>query len=795
MELYRLEPDQLNKRCALDQFDFETTEEITPSLKMVGQKRAIDAIDFGLTVKEQGYNIFSVNLFGRRELEFIVSAIKDRAEEMKIPNDLCYVHNFSNSDRPISIQLPAGLGREFKEEMEEFIEKIKLELAKLFDSNNYNRKKNKLKSKYQNKNSKLLNQLESRVEELDYTLEREKKGFSIIPLLENGDLMSEEEYEDLPYDIKEEMDQSTKEIQDMIDKTFAKIDKLNHDYEEELKSLESRLVLEILIKRLEPLYEKYYDLNQIIRYLNGVKNEIICNLDDFKEDGSDNNTLLLLGTEGKKEDRFNKYKVNLVVDNSKLEGAPVIVEKNPTYYNLIGKIEYKNKEGNLITGFNQIKAGALQRANGGYLILEAREVLSNFKSWQLLKRVLKSEELRIENLGQEYDKIPLATLKPEVIPINLKIIMVGSMKLYRLLYRYDSDFRDLFKIKAQFESTTVRNYYNNLQLIKFISWECKRNNLHPLSKQAVGRIIEYSSRQVGNQKRLSTQFSSISDLLCEADICTTSANKEVISEVEIEEVIKKRRYYRSGYEEKLQQLYEDEKLKIQTEGRRIGEINALSVLDIEDYSFGRPIKISAVVYKGNKGVVNIEREVQMSGKIHNKGVLILTGYLGNKYGQRDLLSVSASLCFEQLYGEVDGDSASSAELYALLSALSKVPIKQSLAVTGSINQKGEVQPVGGVIEKIEGFFRLCKKRGLTGEEGVIIPAQNVEDLMLADEVIEAVEEGEFNVYAINNVNEGIELLMDKEAGERRADGTYPEGTINYYVQRRINGWAGKNSDE
>ncbi|TDX51534.1 Lon protease family protein [Orenia marismortui] len=784
MEKYRLAVQDLKHRCTLGNFDFTTTVEIEPSEEIIGQEEAVKAINFGLDIDHPGYNLFIVNFSGRKELEYIRSLVNEKACQRKDSFDWCYVYNFEDPSQPRFLKLPSGLGIVFKEEMEDFINSVEEDLKELFLGEKYIKKKREIKGKYQKLSTKLFNQLKSKVKDIGYILERENNGFSIIPIQDNGDPMKEEDYKKLPKEEQEKIDQDTEMIQEMLDHLFAEIDQLNEEYNEKIIDLDYGLAAEIINYYLDGLYQKYLESNEIIDYLKEVKEDILHNLADFKEDEDGSNALLLLGGDDS-VDKFNKYQVNLLVDNSKVEGAPVVIETNPTYYNLMGRVEYSNKSGELATDYTHIKAGSLHRANGGYLILEAKDILNNFKSWQLIKRVLKAGKLKMENLGEEFDKIPLAGLEAEAIPIDLKVIIMGSINLYYLLYQYDEEFKDLFKIKADFNAEMELNQGNLSRIVKYISRQCKEHSLRPLDQGAVARIIEYLCRKVDSQKKLTTKLGIITDLLCEADSWASVDNKEIISSKEIERTIKEKIKRLSHYEERLYELYESNKLLIDTRGIRVGQVNGLSVLDFGEYAFGKPVKITATVYQGNRGVINIERESKLSGKVHNKGLLILTSYLGDKYAQQVPLSLSASLCFEQLYSGVDGDSASSTELYVLLSALAELPLKQNIAVTGSINQKGEIQPIGGVNEKIEGFFKLCKSRGLTGEQGVIIPIQNVDDLMLSDDLIAAVADSKFHIYAISHVEEGMEILTAKKAGKKNKEGEYPADTINYLVQKRI----------
>ncbi len=784
MKEYRLSVEELSQEYDLSNLEFRTTAEIEPLQELVGQDAAIDTIDFALDIDHPGYNIFVTNFSGQRQMEYIRELVATKAKESQEElSDWCYVYNYDNPDYPLYLKLPVGLGKIFKDDVERIITQIRNRLHQFFNSEKYLEQKKEIKSVYQQSSNKLFKDIREEVEGLGYILEKESSGFSVIPMKEDNEAMSEEEYNELSFAERKTIEDDTARIQDMLDSVLTKIDKLNDEYEEKVEDLDISLATSILEKDLSYLEQKYDQYEPIGNYLTGIGNEILENLDNFKED-EEAQQMLVLFQEDKSEEDSSKYKVNLLVDNSYQDGPPAIIEHNPTYYNLMGRVEYSNSSGNLITDFNHIKAGSLLQANQGYLILEAKEVLNNFKAWQLLKRVLKSQKLRMENIGEDFEKLPLSTLEPEAIPMDIKVIMIGDVNLYYMLYRYDKDFKDLFKVKAAFKVEMDNNLENLNKIIRFISHEVHNHNLRHLDKSAVAELIRFLARKVENQNKFTTKLNLITEILYEADNWAQRSGSELITKEEIDQAITQRDNRLSNYENKLQELYKKHKILIDTTGFRIGQVNALAVLDLGEYTFGKVVKITATVYQGSSGVINIERESKLSGNIHNKGVLILSSYLGSKYAQQIPLSFSANLCFEQSYSGVDGDSASSAELYALLSALAQIPLKQNIAVTGSINQKGEIQPIGGVNEKIEGFFKVCQQRGLTGQEAVIIPIQNVENLMLSDQVIKAVAEDKFNIYAISSIEEGMEILTGLDMGEK-AEGEYPINTINHAIQQRI----------
>ncbi|WP_027340587.1 Lon protease family protein [Halonatronum saccharophilum] len=790
MKDYRLVPSDLIKRCSLDDFSCIIDEELKGYREIIGQKRGLKAMDLGLNIHKEGYNIFVVNFAEKKELEYLVSLIKKKARKREKAYDLLYAYDFNNHRQAKLLKLPGGLGRKFKGELEESLLKVKEDLKRVFSSDDYLKEKRRIKDKLHNKRKEMIDNLKSRVEAMGYSLEKERAGFSIIPYLEDGEPMSEDYYLNLPKEEQDNINSDTEEIQNMLDETLYKVELLQEEAEKKIGRLNWVFLVEVFKDNFGHLYEKYSQFDGIVEQLKQIRDDIFSKLKLFIGEEDEGGSLFSFEEKGDR-DLLKNYKVNLIVDNSGVEGGPVVFVDDPTYYNLCGKIEYISEDGNLVSIFDNIKGGAIHKANGGYLILKAKDLLTNFKSWHLLKKVLKSKKLRIGNLGEDFDKIPLATLEAEEVEVDLKVIILGDLNFYNLLYYYDNDFKELFKVQAYFDKEVERSKENVFGLIEFIKRECKDEDILALDKGSVAKVIEYASRRSGSKTMLSTSLNSIVQILTEANLWANKAGKDLITEVEIKKAIKEREERASFYEDKLKKMYDEGKILVDTEGEKIGEINGLSVLEIGDYSFGRPTKITSAVYKGNKGVVNIESETKMSGKIHNKGVMTLIGYLGERYAQKVPLSLSASLSFEQLYSSIDGDSASSAELYVLLSSLAKVPIKQSIAVTGSINQKGLIQPVGGINQKIEGFFDLCNRRGLNGDEGVIIPIQNVDNLMLKDEVIQAVSEGKFNIWAITKLEEGIKLLMGKEAGEKLEDGSYPPGTINHLVQSRIEELAQK----
>ncbi|MDD3927333.1 MAG: ATP-binding protein, partial [bacterium] len=569
-----------------------------------------------------------------------------------------------------------------------------------------------------------------------------------------------------------------------------KAKKLEQEAEDKIRDLDKEVALFAIGHMLDRMRDDYKGCPKVLDYLNEVQNDIVEHLDSFKRaaaqpEGAADGQLALMQALGQGEPSFDQYKVNVFITNGHVEGAPVVIENNPTYYNLVGRIDYDAKFGVMTTNFNLIKPGAIHKANGGYLILQALDLLMNFQSWDALKRVLKSGEIAIENIGDQYRPIPTSTLKPEPIPVNVKVVIIGNPMIYHLLYAYDEDFAKLFKVKADFGPEMNRSDEHVREYASFITARVNETGLRHFHKSGVAKIVEYGSRLIENKKKLSTRFIEISDIISEASYWAEKDNSENVMARHVEKALHEKKYRSSMIEERLQEMINDGTLLIDTEGTVTGQVNGLSVLDIGDYMFGKPSRITAKTFVGQSGVTNIERETAMGGPIHNKGVMILAGYLGSKFATDKPLSLSASITFEQEYGGVEGDSASSTELYAILSSLADVPIRQDLAVTGSVNQKGEIQPIGGVNQKIEGFFDVCRLRGLTGGQGIMIPHQNVKHLMLRNDVIEAVKNGKFHIYPVRSIDEGIEILTGMEAGIKDENGKYPEKSIFGIVDRKI----------
>ncbi len=775
--------EKLRFTCDESVLNFTTTETVPQLEVMIGQERAVKAVEFGLFTKNPGYNIFMSGLVGTGKITYAEAAVKKVASKQEPPYDWCYVNNLETPGQPIALALPAGMGYIFKQDMQELIDDLKNDIPKVFSSEDYEQAKSGLVKQYQQQRSVMVEEFTEYAESQGISPQWSSTGFVGLPMLE-GKTLAPEDFQQLAKEQRDAIEKNLFAVHEKGMEVVRRIQMLERATREELKQLDVKIGLFAAGHLIDELKEKYDGHKTVVDYLEAIKQDVSKNINEFKpQQEEDNNPLALLKRPA--PDAKEKYNVNLLVDHRETQGAPVIVEINPTYYNLVGRSEYENRMGVVSTDYTMIKPGALHKANGGYLILNARDVLTNVGAWEALKRVLKTKKLQIENLGEQYGVLAMASLKPEPIPIHVKVVLIGNPQIYQLLYNYDEDFRKLFKAHADFDVVMENNAGNIQKLAGFISSTVNREELKHFDKSAVARVVEYSSRLTGTQTKLTTRFNDVVEILCEADVWATMDSSPIVTAEHIKKAIEEKRYRANKYEDRLQEMFAEGHLLIDTEGEKIGQVNGLAVLSVGEYMFGKPSRITANTYLGKSGVVNIERETKISGTSHTKGVLILSGYLGQKYAQKLPLTLTASLTFEQLYDGVDGDSASSTELYAILSSLADLPIKQHIAVTGSVNQKGEVQPIGGATEKIEGFFSVCKLKGLTGNQGVMIPHQNVSNLALNDEVIEAVRQGQFHIYPVETIDQGIEILTGVPAGEQGSDGNYPANTVNDLVSKKL----------
>lgn len=780
----KLKPDDLYKRCDPKTFSFNTTEDITELSGLIGQEKALRSLDFGLGMDSDGFNIFAIGESGTGKMTTIMSMLTDKAAQEAVPVDWCYVYNFKDPDVSIALSFQPGKGAVFQKEMDELIKVLKLEIPKAFESKEYETQKNKIVDEFQQKQSEYLSRLDGEAREKGFTVKRNTTGILILPVKETGELFSKEEFDALDEKTRKKMEETGRLFQEKLNDVVRILREAEKIVRDLLIRLDKMVALDIFGPLIEAMGNKYKDQEKVIRYLEDVREEMLNHLDDFKTTEEPPSPFPFMKSP-KTETSFAKYSINVIVNNGECHGAPVIYESNPTYLNLFGRMEYKVQYGMATTDFTMIKAGSLHKANGGYLIVDAMELLKNSFSYDALKRAMKNKEIKIEDVLEQYRLISTAGLKPEAIPLRAKIIIIGNPYLYYLLHSYDEESRRLFKVKADFDSKMERTPENVEKYAMYIARCQKEENLLPFDKSGVARIVEFGSRYVDDQEKLSTRLSEIADLIRESHYWAKKEKSKVIKGEHVSRAVDEKIFRVNRVEERLREMMLEDTLIVNTSGEKVGQVNGLAVLDMGDYSFGKPSRITAKTYAGRAGVVNLERETKMSGKIHEKAILIITSYLGSKYAQKKPISLSASITFEQLYEMVEGDSATCAELYALLSSIAGVPLKQSYAITGSMDQNGDVQPIGGVNQKIEGFFQLCKMRGLDGSHGVIIPKRNRKNLVLNNAVINAVKKGLFSIHTIDYMEEGLEILTGLKAGEPREDGAYPEGTINYLVEKRL----------
>lgn len=779
-----LSPDDLYRCCDVRTLPFETTNELPPLEGTIGQERALSAIDFGLNLDSSGFNIFLLGENGTGRMSTIKAVLERQSITKPVPSDWCYVYNFKDPDTPMAISLRAGMATTFQKDMDELIKTLRVEIPKVFESKEYEKQRSRLIEEFQKKQRDLFSSLEDEAQSKGFSIRKTVSGLLIVPVKKTGEPLTEEEFESLDVNIRKKIEEIGKALQEKLDDVARAVREGEKLLKELLSRLEREAALSAVGHLIEDLKKKYSENPKIVNYLEDVKEDILAHLDDFKTAEEQPPPLPFMRLP-KAEPTFTRYTVNVLVNNKDCKGAPCIFESNPTYYNLFGRIEHKFQYGIAVTDFSMIKAGSLHRANGGYIVINALDLLRNIFAYDALKRAIRNKEIKIEDVWEQYRLISTTTLKPEAIPLDVKVILIGSPFLYYLLYNLDEEYRELFKVKADFDSRMPRTEENIKKYALFIAAMSKGENLLPFDRSGVARIVEFGSRLAEHQEKLSSRFSEIADLVRESTYWARKEGRSVVRAEDVEKALNEKIYRSNRIEERLQELMAEGTLIVDTSGEKVGQVNGLAVIDLGDYSFGKPSRITARTYAGKAGVVNIERETKMSGRIHEKAILILTNYLGSKYAVKKPISLSASITFEQLYEMVEGDSATCAEFYALISSISGVPLKQNIAVTGSMDQNGLVQPIGGVNEKIEGFFELCRLRGLDGSQGVIIPRKNVKNLMLKRDVVEAVKEGKFSIYPIDVVEEGLEILTGMPAGELQEDGTYPEGTVNYLVMKRL----------
>ena len=785
---FELSYKDLKSTCNPNIFKFETTESLEPIASGIGQDRGIKALEFGLNVDINGYNLYIEGPSGVGKTMYTKHYLESISKKKKLPQDWCYVYNFDNPNEPIAIPLAAGQGKEFRDAMDRFIKDIKHDIKDTFNNEDFEKEKALIKQEYEAKRSALMDKLNATSSQYGFQVKSANNGIYMMPIV-NGKAIDEEEFDKLDNSIKQIYEEKSTIVQAQIMDAIEQIKIIEKQSDKKISEWQSNIALLTISAHINFLKSKYKRNKKINTFLNDVKQDVLKNVSYFVDEDKEKEKQQQMNPTQRKQDPSLNYRVNLFVDNSNIEGAPVIMDSNYSYHNIFGSLEYENYYGSLKTDHTMLKPGLLQQANGGYIIFQAKDLLQNNFCYETLKKALRVKEISIENTTDQRASMVMVSLKPEPIPLDLKVILIGNASIYQTLLAMDSDFRKLFKIKVEFEDDAPFNNENANKLAQIIHGFCEVEQLPHLDKGAMARLIEYASKLAGSHKKLSTRFDDLIKVAGEAATWAKMSRSKVVTREFVDKALSERVERVKKFDTKYMDMIKDHSLLIDTTGFEVGTINGLTILTIGDYSFGKPAKITVNTYTGRNGIVNIEREVELSGSTHSKGVLILSGYLGEMFAQDIPLCLTASICFEQLYNGVDGDSASSTELYGLLSSLSGIPINQAIAVTGSVNQKGQIQPIGGVNEKIEGYFQICKMRGLNGEHGVMIPVQNVDNLQLSDEIVSAVKNGLFHIYAVSTIEEGIEVLTGVPAGKKDKDGHFPAGTVNYLVYEKLKKYA------
>jgi len=792
-ELKPLSADVLYRRCDPATFKFKDTSQLEALPESIGQERALEAIRFGISVRGRGFNLFLMGPAGTGKFTTIRDILTKRAATEPTPDEWCYVNNFDHPDTPSVLKLRSGMGAQLRADMNRLLETLRTAIPAAFETENYRARKQAIEQEVKSKQEKELERLQQEAEKNNVALLRLPSGLGFAPA-RRGEVLSPDEFEQLPDSEREKFQQVISTFEERLQPMLRQMQRYEQEGREKLRELNHSVATFAVSHLIDDVRKKYAEVAEIVSYLDDVEKDIIQHVDEFLGPQEHPLAALIgatLSTEARGSAFFRRYRVNVLVEHDGKEGAPVVFEDSPTYSNLVGSVEYMAQLGALTTDFNLIRAGALHRANGGYLVLDAHKLLMQPYAWEALKRCLESSQIRIESLGQMLSLVSTVSLNPEPIPLNVKVILMGERLLFYLLSAYDPETADLFKVAADFEEDMDRGTDGNLLYARMLAGIAREEELLPFDASGVARVIEQSARLAGDSQKLLVRRRVLSDLLHEADYRAREKNKQFVSAEHVQQAIDAQIHRGDRIRERIQEQIMQGTILIDTQGEKAGQVNGLSVIDLGQFAFGHPSRITARVRMGKGEVIDIEREVELSGPIHSKGVLILSGFLAGRYAVDQPLSLSATLVFEQSYAAVEGDSASSVELYALLSALSGIPITQSLAVTGSVNQYGQIQAIGGVNEKIEGFFDLCNARGLAGDQGVIIPASNVRHLMLRQDVVDAVRTNKFRIYAVETIDQGIELLTGVPAGERDESGKFPEGSVNQKVEARLIEFASK----
>ena len=776
-----LKPAQLYQACDPSQFNFRTTAELADLTEIIGQTRAMDAVRFGSSIRQEGYNLFVMGSPGMGKRSLVQQFLKNKASREAEPADWCYLNNFDQPHQPKVLKLPPGKGEALRLSMEGLVEYLRTAIPAQFESEEYRSKVNAIHQAFNERQEKVISELGEEAEKQEIVLLSTPDGFDLAPS-RNHEVIPPEEYDKLPQAEKERILTAITELQARLEKVLNHLPQWRRERSEHIKQLNRDIMLSVVAHVIDELRTQYANLPEVLSFLDAVQRDMILHVDDFRKPDESIN---ISGIPVVAHQTFSNYQVNVLVSNQNSSGAPLVCEDNPTYSNLLGRVEHISQFGALVTNFTLIKPGALHRANGGYLLLDIRKILMQPFAWDALKRALQTREIRIESLGQMYSLISTVSLEPEPIPLAVKVVLFGDRLLYYLLQAYDPEFSELFKVAADFEEVIDRSAEVQQLYAQLIATLVRKESLLPYDRDAVARVIEHSSRLVSDSEKLSMQMRNIADLLREADYWARDAGHATVLASDVQHAIDTQIHRQDRIRDRLYEAILRGTLMIDTAGAVIGQVNGLAVIELGSFAFAQPTRITATTRLGKGNFINIEREAELSGAIHSKGVLILAAFLASRYAKNQPLALSASLAFEQSYGKIDGDSASLAELCALLSNLANAPILQSLAITGSVNQLGQAQAIGGVNEKIEGFFDICAARGLSGQQGVVIPVSNVKHLMLRRDVIDAVTKGFFAIYAVENVDQAISLLTGIPAGEVDEKGSYPEGTINDLVIKRL----------
>ncbi|MBW2706658.1 MAG: AAA family ATPase [Deltaproteobacteria bacterium] len=779
---FELKATDLRSVCDPKVFKFKSTAEIKPLDEVIGQKRAVQAIEFGLNMKSSGYNIFVTGVEGTGKSTIVNDLVSKHASMLPKPDDWCLVNNFKDHFRPRAIAVPSGKAVPFSKKMHKFVEDLKKHLPKAFEGEGYLKRLSGIKSRFSDKQNRLFQKIDRFATRNNLQILKSDEAIETVPVID-GTPLTPEDYHKLPHDRKAAIEVNIRRVQEQIELASVEIDKLNQALHMDVEKLMDEVTLAVVAGRLGKIRSEFKDSASILKHLDEIEQDIVENVHFFmpeEEGNTKEEAIFKLPLKSK----LHRYQVNPLTNREPAKGAPVIFETNPTYHNVMGRIEKRAYMGTVTTDFTMIKAGSLLNANGGILIMDMESLMMHPYVWEALKRALRDKFLQIEDIAEE-SGFGTVSLRPEPIPLEVKVVLLGSYDDFEVLQNYDHRFNKIFKVRADFDYEVERNADTVQQYARFIARVCNEENLLPFTPKGVATIVEYGEKYVSDQNKLSIRFGPLLGVLKEADYWARKNRARLISEKYVVQAFREHRFRHNLYEAKTHESYLDNTIMIDVDGEVAGQVNALAVYQIGSFSFGRPARITAETFMGKDGIINIERESKLSGSTHDKGVLILAGYMGRTFAQNSPLNLSISITFEQSYGGIDGDSASSTELYAIISSLSGIPIKQEIAVTGSVNQKGQIQAIGGVNQKIEGFFEVCKTNDLTGKQGVVIPKANVKNLMLRKEVIDAVKKRKFHVYQVSTVEEGIEILTGVPAGKADKHGNYPKGTVYGAVQQKL----------